>query len=175
MVRNSEEPRIGADVAVVVQAIEPELTVTKGMLLQMKRSDRLQAEWANLRDGCRRMVSLSPASFAIVYNHPEDSWTHPAVDLVGWSPTKFPLPRRQRPRARHLFYDVFRCYVDDPRVPDLLFDSRLIQADRALLLQLAPPGDGDALAWLNQQREGYAGTAAPDHPASKQTDTSGER
>src|SRR4051812_45973904 len=56
LVRNSEESQYGADIAIVVQAVEPGFSVTKGILLQMKRADRLQVEWANLREACRLTV-----------------------------------------------------------------------------------------------------------------------
>ena len=113
----AEEDQTGADLVVHVAFNSPELTYSKGVLIQAKRVEPHVAMSSSLHDElvaqCEKMLSRTPASF--VFDYALDGMRcGPASAIVGsnnkflydqciWTPYRF-------------FLELFRCPIGDPRI-----------------------------------------------------------
>ncbi len=113
----AEETQIGADLLIHVRFTTPELTYSKGVLIQAKRVEpqRLMSPDAydELVDQCERMLTISPASFVFDYAHGgmrcapasvvASSNNRALYEQCVWTPYRF-------------FLELFRCPIGDPRI-----------------------------------------------------------
>jgi hypothetical protein len=130
----AEETRVGADLLIHVRLRTPELTYSKGVLIQAKRVEPLQRmsknDYDDLVDQCRRMLAISPSSFVFDYAHGgmrcgpasviASSNNRALYEQCVWTPYRF-------------FLELFRCPIGDPRitsakVDDLPVPNKLISA-----------------------------------------------
>lgn len=127
----SEETQVGADLLIHVMFESPELSYSKGVLIQTKRVEpnrQMDAHsYAELVDQCGKMLAITPASF--VFDYAKIGMRCGAASaIVGsnnselyaqcvWTPYRF-------------FFELFRCPVGDPnitsaRVQDLPVPNKL--------------------------------------------------
>jgi hypothetical protein len=113
----AEESETGADLLIHVSFSSPELSYSKGALIQAKRVEPrklLQTDaHKELVVQCRKMLSITAASFVFDYTlHGVrcgaasviiESNNKSLYDLCVWSPHKF-------------FFELFRCHIGDPSI-----------------------------------------------------------
>ncbi|WP_316204514.1 hypothetical protein [Bradyrhizobium sp. SZCCHNS3051] len=128
----AEESQIGADLLIHVEFKTPELSYSKGILVQAKRvepGERMpKTKHEELVDQCKKMLSISPASWIFDYAH-GGMRCGPAAAIATsnnmmlheqciWTPYRF-------------FLELFRCPIGDPsitsaRVEELPVRTKLI-------------------------------------------------
>jgi hypothetical protein len=112
-----EESETGADLLIHVSFSSPELSYSKGVLIQAKRVEprkQLPTEaHKELVSQCRKMLSITAASFVFDYTLKGVKCGAAAVivgsnnkslyDLCVWTPHRF-------------FFELFRCHIGDPSI-----------------------------------------------------------
>jgi hypothetical protein len=113
----AEESETGADLLIHVAFSSPEVSYSKGVLIQAKRVEprRLMQTEAHreLVAQCRKMLSITAASFVFDYTLQGvrcgaasvimDSNNRSLYDLCIWTPHRF-------------FFELFRCHIGDPSI-----------------------------------------------------------
>lgn len=70
--KHTEEPPVGADFLIVLSFVSPELSQTKGVLVQAKKKDYgknfSSAEFNKLKEQCQKMITFTPDSFVWTYS-----------------------------------------------------------------------------------------------------------
>jgi hypothetical protein len=130
----AEETRVGADLLIHVRLKTPELTYSKGVLIQAKRVEPEQrmsrSDHDELVDQCTKMLAITPSSFVFDYAYGgmrcgpasaiASSNNRELYEQCVWTPYRF-------------FLELFRCPIGDPRitsakVDDLPVPNKLVTA-----------------------------------------------
>jgi hypothetical protein len=113
----AEEARIGADILLHVSLKTPQLSYSKGALIQAKRFEPgqvLPTDKANdLREQCDKMLSVTPASF--VFNYARGSMRCGSATAISGL-TDISLYYDCVWTSYRFFLEFFRCPVGDPRI-----------------------------------------------------------
>lgn len=114
----AEEKKVGADMLFHIVFNTPELTYSKGVLIQSKRfdpDDRMNAnEQSELHEQCRKMLSFSPASF--VFNYTKKGMRCGAASRIAGATSRNLNSLCGRTPFR-FFLDFFQCPIGDARIP----------------------------------------------------------
>jgi len=114
----AQEKQYGADFAGVLEIDLPTYKLSKGFLAQAKRVEPGMTfradEFHRLRDQCRLMLDLSPASYVFLYSR-RDIVVVPATAVVAVTHVVNPHAFYSRGVAR--FYEEhFESFIGDPRI-----------------------------------------------------------
>jgi hypothetical protein len=122
--KGGEESKVGADLLMHVSFKTPEITYSKGLLIQAKRVEPSQQmardEYDELIDQCNKMLGITTAAWVFDYAHGSIR-CGPASAIVGsnnrylyeqcvWTPYRF-------------FLELFRCPIGDPRITSARVDD----------------------------------------------------
>lgn len=113
----AEEPKIGADIVMVLDIDLPEFQNTKGILIQAKRLERdkrfTHKEADRLRGQCEDMLKLTPASYVFMYA--TDGVTPFSANSVFASRLRTPYQITTYP-LKWFFHDFAICWIGDNRI-----------------------------------------------------------
>jgi hypothetical protein len=130
--RGGEESATGADLIVHVSFKSPELSYSKGLLVQAKRVEKSQEmtqdAYDEIVDQCNKMLDITSAAWVFDYAHGGIRCA-PASVIVGsnnkalheqcvWRPYRF-------------FLELFRCPIGDPRITSAKVEDLPVQADHS--------------------------------------------
>lgn len=117
----AEEKRIGADILIHVELDTPTDKYSKGVLIQSKRVRpqgwMTSKEHKDLKDQCRKMLSLTAASFVMNYTT-EEFRCGSASRLMG--ATDRDIHAQCSWTSYRFFLELFRCPIGDPRISSAL-------------------------------------------------------
>lgn len=120
----AQEKKTGADMLLHVSITTPELTYSKGVLIQSKRIDKgmtmAEKDYKELKKQCEKMLDITPASFVFNYTKSEMRWAS-ATKIIGTS--NGVLNNACNLTAYRFFLELFRCTTGDPKITSAKFDD----------------------------------------------------
>ncbi|HCL6876966.1 TPA: hypothetical protein N2R51_003797 [Escherichia coli] len=120
----AEEKKVGADMLLHVSISTPELTYSKGVLIQSKRVDEGIAMTAQghkeLLGQCDKMLNITPASFVFTYTK-SGMRCASATKIVGTSSRI--LNDSCNLTSYRFFLELFRCTIGDRNITSAKFDD----------------------------------------------------
>lgn len=120
----AQEKNAGADMLFHVSIDTPQLTYSKGVLIQSKRVDEgaqmTVASHKGLIDQCEKMLSITPAAF--VFNYTKSGMRcAPALRIAGTSSRI--LNDSCNLTSYRFFLELFRCTTGDKQITSAKFDN----------------------------------------------------
>jgi len=116
----AQEKTFGADFLGVLHLDLPEYVVRKGFLAQAKLADgwsrTSQAEWDRMIGQCKKMLSLTPASFVFVYSTTGIT-VIPAIAIIS-ATDRCPLSSFYSSRLSRFYENHFKSFIGDMRLSE---------------------------------------------------------
>lgn len=145
--RGSQESEFGADFMAALELSVGEDHVRKGFLVQSKLVEPSQtfskAEFARLKDQCKKMLAFSPASFVFLYSKESDIVVVRAKDILK-SPDCNPHELTSK-KMVNFYREHFECFIGDRGIhranPQGLEDLRQRYEAKRLVLLYGSEGD----------------------------------
>lgn len=120
----AQEKKTGADMLLHISITTPELTYSKGVLIQSKRIDKgitmAEKDYKELKKQCEKMLDITPASFVFNYTKSEMRCAS-ATKIIGTS--NGILNNVCNLTAYRFFLELFRCTTGDPKITSAKFDD----------------------------------------------------
>lgn len=117
----AEEKRIGADLIIHVRLKTPQISYSKGVLVQAKRSEPgislSVKDHQRLVDQCNTMLGVTPESYVFNYAHSEMRCGS-ALWISGLART--PIHEECSMTSYRFFYELFRCPIGDRQLSSSL-------------------------------------------------------
>lgn len=129
----AQEKKAGADILLHVSIKTPQLTYSKGVLIQSKRVDE-DAEMTATRHKeligqCNKMLDITPASF--VFNYTKSGMRCASATKVAGSRSRM-LNQSCNLTSYRFFLELFRCTTGDRKITSAKFDDLQIPKGVAL-------------------------------------------
>ena len=122
--RAAQEKKVGADMLIHVSFKTPELTYSKGILIQSKRVDERtsmsEREHTELRRQCNKMLDVTPASF--VFNYAKSGMRCASATKIAGTKDKM-LHDSCNLTSYRFFLELFRCTTGDRNITSARFDE----------------------------------------------------
>lgn len=120
----SQESQAGADMLIHVSIETPQLTYSKGILIQSKRIDdgaamTVSAHNELLRQ-CKKMQGITPASF--VFNYTKTKMRCASAMKISGSSSRT-LSDSCNLTSYRFFFELFRCTIGDPKITSAKFEG----------------------------------------------------
>lgn len=129
----AQEKKAGADMLFHVSIRTPQLTYSKGVLIQSKRIDEdaemTVAGHKELIGQCNKMLSITPASF--VFNYTKSGMRCASATKIAGT-TSRTLDESCNLTSYRFFLELFRCTTGDQRITSARFDELQIPNGIAL-------------------------------------------
>jgi hypothetical protein len=120
----AEEKKAGADMLLHVSISTPELTYSKGVLIQSKRVDEGIAMTAQghkeLLGQCDKMLNITPASF--VFNYTKSGMRCASATKIAGTSSRI-LNDSCNLTSYRFFLELFRCTTGDRNITSAKFDD----------------------------------------------------
>ncbi|SAL51272.1 hypothetical protein AWB73_05363 [Caballeronia turbans] len=129
----AQEKKAGADMLLHVSIKTPQLTYSKGVLIQSKRIDAGAAMTVighdELVDQCNKMLKITPAAF--VFNYTKSGMRCASATKIAGATSRV-LNDSCNLTSYRFFFELFRCTTGDPRITTAKFDDLQIPMGIAL-------------------------------------------
>ncbi|ELY2059874.1 TPA: hypothetical protein ACKFMW_002878 [Enterobacter hormaechei] len=120
----AQEKKAGADMLFHVSIKTPQLTYSKGVLIQSKRIDEDIAMTAighkELLGQCDKMLDITPASF--VFNYTKSGMRCASATKIAWTSSRV-LNDSCNLTSYRFFLELFRCTTGDRNITSAKFDD----------------------------------------------------
>lgn len=120
----AQEKKAGADMLIHVAIKTPQLTYSKGVLIQSKRIDDGAAMTAaghkELVDQCDKMLNITPASF--VFNYTKSEMRCASANRIAGASNRI-LNNSCNLTSYRFFLELFRCTTGDRNITSAKFDD----------------------------------------------------
>jgi len=120
----AQEKKAGADMLIHVAINTPQLTYSKGVLIQSKRIDdgaaMTVAGHKELVDQCDKMLNITPASF--VFNYTKSEMRCASANRIAGASNRI-LNNSCNLTSYRFFLELFRCTTGDRNITSAKFDG----------------------------------------------------